>query len=85
MTKRSAVIQISPKGQVTLPADVRRAPGVGAGDHLVVAVEDGRVVLSPAVVLPIEIYDADRVEAFAAAAAMTPAELKKARARWGVR
>jgi AbrB family looped-hinge helix DNA binding protein len=77
-----SVVQVSPRGQVTLPAEVRRQLGVRAGDPLVVGVEDGRIVLSRAVVLPIEIYSDERVAEFAEAAKLSPREERTVRERW---
>lgn len=82
--KPQAVVQVSPRGGLTLPADVRRALGVHAGDTLVVTVEDGRILLQPAVVVPVERYSDERVREFGEAAKMSPAEIGKARRKWGV-
>ncbi len=69
---------------MTLPAEVRKAMGLKPGDTLVVSLEEGRLVLEPAVVLPIELYTEDRVEEFARAAEMSAEEMAEARRRWGV-
>lgn len=47
-TEQSAArihVTASPDGRVTIPAPVRRAAGIEAGQQLVAYVEDGRVVL----------------------------------------
>jgi antitoxin PrlF len=67
-----------------LPAEVRKAMGLKPGDTLVVSLEEGRLVLEPAVVLPIELYTEERVEEFARAAEMSAEEMARARRRWGV-
>lgn len=54
------IAQISPRGQVTLPVSVRKALGLKPGDALLVRVEEGRVVLEPAQVLPLEAYTEER-------------------------
>lgn len=76
--------QLGGRGQVTLPADVRKAMGLKPGDTLVVIVEAGRVVLEPAVVVPVELYSDERVEEFARAAEMSAEEIAEAKRRWGV-
>jgi antitoxin PrlF len=50
----SAVVRTSmrAKGQVTLPQQIRRALNLDDGDDLLVTVEDGRVVLTPAALVP---------------------------------
>jgi antitoxin PrlF len=78
------LVQLSPRGQVTLPIDIRNALGVKAGDAMVVSIEDGRIVLSPAVVTPIERYTDDRMAEFEEASQMTPDELAGARTKWGL-
>jgi AbrB family looped-hinge helix DNA binding protein len=40
-----AQLTASPDGRVTIPAQLRRAAGIEAGQRLVAYVEDGRVVL----------------------------------------
>ena len=40
------------KGQLTLPQQIRRQLGLREGDDLIVSVEDGRVVLTPAALIP---------------------------------
>jgi len=39
--------RVSTKGQVVIPAPLRRRLGIRAGDSLEIAVEDDRVVLKP--------------------------------------
>jgi antitoxin PrlF len=42
-----AVATISSKGQITLPAEARRAIGVSAGDRVHVRIVDGAIVIEP--------------------------------------
>jgi|JI7StandDraft_1071085.scaffolds.fasta_scaffold601356_1 AbrB family looped-hinge helix DNA binding protein len=44
-----AVATISSKGQITLPAEARRAIGVAAGDRVLVRAVDGVIVVEPVV------------------------------------
>ena len=78
------LVQIGKRGQLTLPAEVRRVLGLKPGDALVVRVEKGRVVLEPAVVLPVEIYDEARLREFEEAARLEPEEVEEIRRRWGL-
>jgi len=78
----SAHIQLSPRGQVTLPARVRKALGIEPGDDLVILVEEGRAILEPAVVVPIERYSEERIREFERASRMSAQEIKKARRKW---
>jgi len=82
--KRDSLVQLSPRGQITLPVDVRNTLGVKAGDAMVVSIEDGRIVLSPAVVTPIERYTDERVAEFERASHMTTNEVRAARTKWGL-
>ena len=45
-------VVIRGKGQVTLPLHIRRKLGLREGDHVLVSVEQGRVVLTPAALIP---------------------------------
>lgn len=42
-----SVATVSSKGQITLPAEARRAVGVRAGDRVLVRVRDGAIVIEP--------------------------------------
>jgi antitoxin PrlF len=82
--KRDSLVQLSPRGQVTLPIEVRNALGVKAGDALVVSIDEGRIVLSPAVVTPVERYTDARLAEFEEASRMTADEVRAARTKWGL-
>jgi AbrB family looped-hinge helix DNA binding protein len=82
MSTEKPLVQLSPRGQVTLPAGLRRSLGLRAGDAFRVQIDDGRVVLEPVEVVPIELYDDERISEFERAAAMSDEELKRARAAW---
>lgn len=78
----SDLVQVSGRGQVTLPAEIRRDLGLEPGDALTVEVEDGRIVLEPMALVPAERYTDDRIEEFAEASRMTDEEVREARRRW---
>ena len=82
MTFMGTTTQISTRGQITLSADTRKQLGLKPGDTLLVHLEGGRIILDPAVVLPVERYTDERIAEFAKQAAMTPAELEQARHLW---
>ena len=42
-----SVVRVSRKHQVVVPREAREALGVGAGDELVVEVENGKVLMKP--------------------------------------
>jgi len=58
---------------------VRRRLGLEEGDVLTVELSGRSIVLTPAVVSPIELYTDERIAEFAAAAALAPAEAERAR------
>jgi AbrB family looped-hinge helix DNA binding protein len=45
------LIRLRPKGQITIPDDVRRQVRVTEGDYLAVSVRDGAIVLEPKAVV----------------------------------
>lgn len=78
------IAQISKRGQITLPAEVRKALGLKSGDTLVVRLEEGRIVLEPAVVLPVEIYSDERLAEFEESARVSDEELAAFKRAWGL-
>jgi len=65
-----------------LPAEVRRSLGLIEGDVLSVSVKDGRIVLTPSVVTPVELYSEERIAEFVAGSEMTDDDVSTARRRW---
>ena len=49
--KAMTAIRVKDKAQITLPARIRKALGIKEGDYLNVSMEDGKVVLTPQVML----------------------------------
>lgn len=69
------VVKLGKKGQLSLPAGVLRKIGLeGPATLIVEATPDGAVLLRPAAVYPVETYSPARLEEFAKADRMTPAE-----------
>ncbi len=81
-TPHYPLVQLSTRGQLTLPAEVRKALGLRAGDAFNVRIEDGEIVLGAVEVTPVELYSDARLEEFAANAEMTEEEFSQARAAW---
>ena len=58
------ILTLSDRGVLTLPAKLRKAMGLGAGQPLIAEETPEGLLLRPAVTLPIEIYTADRIREF---------------------
>lgn len=52
---------VSSRGQITLPAGLRKRLGIAPGDVLLVEDRDGELVFKPAAVLPVEVYDDEQI------------------------
>jgi AbrB family looped-hinge helix DNA binding protein len=65
---------VSPRGQITLPADMRRHLGIKSGEPLIIEERNGELVLKPAVVLEVEVYGTPQIEAWDREDALEPAE-----------
>ena len=44
-------VVVSDKGQIAIPADIRKKLAIGKGDKLVIALKDGRMLMMPAKLL----------------------------------
>jgi len=62
---------------------VRKVLGLEPGATLAVRLEEGRIVLEPAVVLPLELYSDERVAEFEKNAEVSPEELEAFKQAWG--
>ena len=77
--------QITPRGRLTLPVEIRKALGLTAGAAVEISVEGSRIVVQPVIALPVRIYSDDDLAIFDEAQRMSDSELKEALSRWGDR
>jgi len=59
-----AILTLTNRGVVTLPAKLRRALGLRADDQLIAETTPEGLLLRPAVTLPVEIYSEKRIREF---------------------
>lgn len=52
----AATVTVSTRGQITLPAEIRKHLAIRPGDVVTVEERGGEIVLKPAIVLEIEYY-----------------------------
>ena len=75
-------IVVSERGQVTLPAAMRRRLGIKAGGVVVVEARDGELVIRPAAVVELAAYSDEEIAGWDREDRLTPEErariLKKA-------
>jgi len=59
-----AIISVSGRGLISLPAEMRKAAGIRPQDSLIAETTPDGILLRPALTLPVEIYTAERVAEF---------------------
>lgn len=64
-----AIVTVTSRGVVTLPAKLRQSMGLEADDQLIAETVPEGLLLRPAVTLPVEIYTPEREREFDAAEA----------------
>jgi antitoxin PrlF len=64
MVFMKAMVTVTSRGGVTLPARLRRSLGVKADDQLIAETTPEGLLLRPAVTLPIELYSNERIREF---------------------
>ena len=52
---------VSTRGQITLPADIRKQFGIKSGAPIIIEDRNGELVLKPATVLELEMYSPEQV------------------------
>ena len=62
-----AQLTINSRGEITLPAKIRKAMGFQANDRLIAETTPQGLMLRPTVTLPLEMYTPERVQEFDAA------------------
>jgi AbrB family looped-hinge helix DNA binding protein len=73
---------VSGRGQVTLPSAVRARLRIREGSLLLLYEEEGRLVLNPAAVAPVDTYSDDQIAELVLQDRITPLERRKLRRRW---
>jgi AbrB family looped-hinge helix DNA binding protein len=54
-------LTISKKGQITLPAELRKTMGLEAGGTVIVEEKNGELILRPAAVVEIDLYTDEQI------------------------
>lgn len=70
---RETVI-VSQRGQITLPASLRKKFGLQGGGPLIIEDRDGEIVLKPAVVMEVELYSDEQIAEWLEADRLTDEE-----------
>ncbi|EKD28166.1 MAG: Transcriptional regulator, AbrB family [uncultured bacterium] len=77
-------VQISFRGQITLPMNIRKQLKIKQGDPLAVSVEEGKIILSPVAMTIIERYSNDQLQEFKEASSMSSDEISEAKKKWKI-
>ena len=78
-------LAVSPKGQITLPAGLRKKYGIEPGGLVNVDEKDGRLVLAPAVAVEIEMYSDEDIARWEKESKWAPGEKARWKKRWGLK
>ena len=89
MARRASTVStplvLTERGQITLPKAVRDRLRLAGGSVLLLREEDGRLVLDPAAVTPVETYTDAQIEEWVKADRLTAGARRALQQRWGVR
>lgn len=77
--------QVTPRGQITLPAEIRKTLGLEPGSAVDITVEENHIVVQPVITLPVRIYSEEDLAMFDEAQRMSTPALDNALENWGVR
>lgn len=72
---------VSNRGQITLPADMRKQLGIAPGSAVIIETRNGELALKPAAVLEIERYTEEQIAEWDSKDKLTAAERKRILAR----
>lgn len=70
----SETVLVSNRGQITLPAALRKRLGIKGGDVVILEERDNEVVLKPGVVLEVELYSDEQIAQWDAEDMLSEAE-----------
>ncbi len=72
---------VSSRGQITLPAEVRKQFGIKSGEPVIIEERNGELVLKPATVLEVEMYPPEQIAAWDREDKLDDAERRRVLAR----
>lgn len=72
---------VSSRGQITLPADMRKQLGIAPGSAVIIETRNGELALKPAAVLEIERYTDEQIAQWDSEDKLSAAERKRILAR----
>ncbi|HSF06015.1 MAG TPA: AbrB/MazE/SpoVT family DNA-binding domain-containing protein [Methylomirabilota bacterium] len=81
----TAILIVSPRGQITLPKSLRARLRLAPGSVLLLREEAGKIVLDPAAVIPLTLYDDEEIERLVEADRIAPRGRTALRRRWGLK
>ncbi len=84
MSTKSGLI-VSPRGQITLPAGVRKKYGIKDGGMLTMEERQGEIILRPATVLEVDLYSDDEIAAWDSEDSLDDSSKQKIRKKLGKR
>jgi AbrB family looped-hinge helix DNA binding protein len=79
--KMRETLIVSSRGQITLPADMRKQLGIAPGSAVIIETRNGELALKPAAVLEIERYTDEQIAQWDSEDKLTAAERKRILAR----
>ena len=75
----TATVTINQRGNLTLPAAIRKEMGLSANDQMIAETTDEGILLRPAITMPLEIYTDERIAEFELEEARLAEVLKRKR------
>jgi len=75
--KMRETLIVSNRGQITLPADMRKQLGIAPGSAVIIETRNGELALKPAAVLEIERYTDEQIAQWDSEDKLTAAERKR--------
>lgn len=77
MTESKSTVVVSPRGQITLPADVRKRLGIKEGGVVTLEERDGSLILRPAAVVELTMYSDEDIARWDAEDVLSDAERRR--------
>jgi len=72
-----STLVVSNRGQITLPVSLRRKMGIDGGGVVTVEELGGKLVLTPAAVMEVEMYTDEQIQAWAREDKLEPGERER--------
>jgi AbrB family looped-hinge helix DNA binding protein len=85
MDRNKSIVLVGKRGQVTLPAKIRKTLGIKEGELLIIEYDGEKLIIRKAMVVPVRIYTDEEVESYIQEDTLKEGEREEILKKWDLK